>query len=398
MSTADADIDMDTIEMAFFISSLGGVEETRIDYPLSTTGPASAPSTPMTSPGSAVSTPVPSVALRPPSEEACKCRTAGCRTTGGNCHCIADGTACTSECSCGDQCKGASLLSRRVSTTTARSATTAEAYNFRVVPSGEGTPRTEIAFTGRTAGPTDEIINKYSNGITPRQAFMEVIGQSHLETLLQMANERRDARVQYRQARVAGSTPDGDGEEQADAGSVEEGEAREAEETDDEGSVTRGEESEEEEETPPPPRKRGRPRTTQDDEKHKRSRQKYADRWRVPFTMQEFLAFLAILLMMGLNTQTPMSSYWMSIGDVTRGGGSAFIQARMSQDRWEEMFRCLDLRNDEEFFASSRERMRSIWNPSQDVSVDESIAPTQHRRNPHHVFIARKPHRHGKIS
>lgn len=55
--------------------------------------------------------------------------------------------------------------------------------------------------------------------------------------------------------------------------------------------------------------------------------------------MQEFLAFLSILLIMGLHPQSPLSRYWTDLGDVTGGGGNSFIQARMTQDRFEEMFR-----------------------------------------------------------
>lgn len=39
--------------------------------------------------------------------------------------------------------------------------------------------------------------------------------------------------------------------------------------------------------------------------------------------------------------------------------------------------------------------MKTLWHPSMELSADESMVPSQHRRNPQHVFIKSKPYRHG---
>lgn len=39
--------------------------------------------------------------------------------------------------------------------------------------------------------------------------------------------------------------------------------------------------------------------------------------------------------------------------------------------------------------------MREMWEPASVVVVDETLVPHKGRKNPHHVFIVRKPHPHG---
>jgi len=42
-----------------------------------------------------------------------------------------------------------------------------------------------------------------------------------------------------------------------------------------------------------------------------------------------------------------------------------------------------------------QELIESLWIPATCVVVDETMVATKSRRNPHHVFIMRKPHPHG---
>ena len=308
--------------------------------------------------------PTPSAIERPLSSKPCHCKKAGCRTTGARCSCVYAGTRCIRTrtdgqrpCSCGEACKG-NTLQRPVRTTAAHSESAAAEHNLRLVPEGESTRRTEIPFTGPEPGPTAEIRRKYAQGITPLEAFTELLGDSE-EALLTMMNKRRADRVQQRR----------------------------------DGLLSEDSEQDESE------RSRGRPPSTTGTSSSQRrtSKKKYADRWTRDFTRVEFLTFLAMVLMMGLYHQSPLSSHWTDHADINGGTGNAFIRVRMTQDRFEEMFRCFNLSNDEEFFESARQQMRSVWNPSRALSTDESMVPTQHRRNPHHVFIARKPHRHGIV-
>jgi hypothetical protein len=39
--------------------------------------------------------------------------------------------------------------------------------------------------------------------------------------------------------------------------------------------------------------------------------------------------------------------------------------------------------------------MQAVWEPSNIAVVDETLVPHKGRKNPHHVFIVRKPHPHG---
>lgn len=59
-----------------------------------------------------------------------------------------------------------------------------------------------------------------------------------------------------------------------------------------------------------------------------------------------------------------------------------------------EIYRCLDF--DLSFISSHlKANCQRVWIPDSVIVVDESMVPTKSRKNPHHVYIARKPHPYG---
>ena len=65
----------------------------------------------------------------------------------------------------------------------------------------------------------------------------------------------------------------------------------------------------------------------------------------------------------------------------------------MSYQLWAELFRCVDV--DDELFTQASSVFEAAWLAGKYMCVDESMCPSNHRQNPQHVFIIRKPWPHG---
>jgi len=111
------------------------------------------------------------------------------------------------------------------------------------------------------------------------------------------------------------------------------------------------------------------------------------------FSIEELQKLLALFLAMGLNHQPKVKHYWKH-PDTSSPLGSSFFSVRMPHYKFAEFVQCLDF-NLDWILNQLQTNAQSIWNPYQKVVVDESMVPCQHQKNPHHVFIVRKPHPHG---
>jgi hypothetical protein len=117
-----------------------------------------------------------------------------------------------------------------------------------------------------------------------------------------------------------------------------------------------------------------------------------APRFTAPLTVPGFWAFLAILIFASRHHTPRLSSLW-STGDEAQ---FPFVRALMSRERFFEYYRsfCFEENFMLELEKSIHERAMTFWVPANASAVDESLNPFK-GRNPHHVFVARKPHPNG---
>lgn len=118
---------------------------------------------------------------------------------------------------------------------------------------------------------------------------------------------------------------------------------------------------------------------------------------RVPFTtpirMSELKSWLAIMWRASLDTPNQFKHLWST----DRGVSYLFASSVMSRDRAAEIYRCFKFSHDQvlDIQSSLNDATQRNWIAATVAVVDESMAPTKIRKNPHHVFIARKPKSNG---
>ena len=84
-----------------------------------------------------------------------------------------------------------------------------------------------------------------------------------------------------------------------------------------------------------------------------------------------------------------MVDYWKKQDD-NQPFGINLIQRVMKQYIFHEIMACID--GDVRFiFLKIDKQMKSLWQPSQNICLDESCIKNKSRWNPHHIYIPRKP-------
>lgn len=114
-----------------------------------------------------------------------------------------------------------------------------------------------------------------------------------------------------------------------------------------------------------------------------------------PFSIDEFYHFLAILLYAADENCRDFRKLWNM--DRRKGGLHPEVRDLMSRNRFLLMHSCF-IFTDEEMMGFEKViqmTLDQIWVPASYAVCDESLVPHKGRRNPHHVFIMRKPHPHG---
>ena len=114
--------------------------------------------------------------------------------------------------------------------------------------------------------------------------------------------------------------------------------------------------------------------------------------YRKPFSLQELKNILGLLIFTKQHPAPSLKHYWRHNGDVDHKPPRQV----MPRDRFLECLSCFKFTEDyvtgvEKDF---RAHMAHIWKSANMGVVDESINPFRGRKNPHHVFIPRKPHPH----
>ena len=65
----------------------------------------------------------------------------------------------------------------------------------------------------------------------------------------------------------------------------------------------------------------------------------------------------------------------------------------MPRSKFEEILQCLEWEPDS-LFEFANKKMKEVWNPHRDISLDEMMIPYK-GKNPHHVVVKRKSHPNG---
>lgn len=118
---------------------------------------------------------------------------------------------------------------------------------------------------------------------------------------------------------------------------------------------------------------------------------------RVPFTtkitLNELKAWLALMWRCSLDTPNSFARLW------AQGEGVQYLFATrlFSRERAAEIYRAFKFSHEEvlEIQTELNDATRRNWLAATVAVVDESMAPTKIHKNPHHVFIARKPKSNG---
>lgn len=114
-----------------------------------------------------------------------------------------------------------------------------------------------------------------------------------------------------------------------------------------------------------------------------------------PISMRELKRFLGIIIYSAENPVDDLRQLWNKTKHDEPQHG--LIQLTMSYARFALIYQCFRFSEDEMLLLEFdiNEHILKLWIPSNIAVVDESICPHKGRQNPHHVFIARKPHPHG---
>ena len=108
----------------------------------------------------------------------------------------------------------------------------------------------------------------------------------------------------------------------------------------------------------------------------------------------EFKKFFAILLYTLSVHIKALTDLWAEDDDLSR---NTFVQKLLSRDRFKVIYRAFRFSDDQlqQMEEEMQEHLQALWIPATAVVVDETIVATKSTKNPHHVFILRKPHPHG---
>eukprot|EP00734_Pompholyxophrys_sp_LG126_P000368 Pompholyxophrys_sp_v1_NODE_139_length_1613_cov_10.258023.p1 type:complete len:159 gc:universal NODE_139_length_1613_cov_10.258023:961-485(-) len=118
-----------------------------------------------------------------------------------------------------------------------------------------------------------------------------------------------------------------------------------------------------------------------------------ARKYKDEFTSKQLELFLAIYFSMCLSPQPGVRDYFRT-GSSQTPVGNSFIPSLMTYTLWVEMYRCLEI-DSEKYLMDLENCCRTSWRLGTNLSLDESMIPHQGRKNPHHLFVPRKPHPHG---
>ncbi len=126
-------------------------------------------------------------------------------------------------------------------------------------------------------------------------------------------------------------------------------------------------------------------------------------------TLKELHKFFGILLYSTKYQVQSLKEFWSK-----KPGAASFpeVQLAMSYERFALIYRCFRFSEEEVSVVLSYQlylpfkqmiileqdinrHMQEAWRPANIAVVDETLVPHKGRKNPHHVFIIRKPHPHG---
>lgn len=111
------------------------------------------------------------------------------------------------------------------------------------------------------------------------------------------------------------------------------------------------------------------------------------------FSENEFRRFIGVLLYMGDKTIIKAKELWKR----TEEDADNIVITAFGRDRFMLMYSCFHFKDDTivKLEENIENILEDIWNPASIAVVDESMIPCTSRRNPHHVFIIRKPNPNG---
>jgi hypothetical protein len=142
---------------------------------------------------------------------------------------------------------------------------------------------------------------------------------------------------------------------------------------------------------------RGRPQAKAADEKKQKKQAanwlEHRNSFRAPFKVERVRMCLGIFCLMTLSKNRTYASYFRAPRKGSTQGSALISSLNMSYREWAEIFRCIDV--DDNFEELCAKACREAWILGREVCIDESISPHNHRQNPNHVFVQRKPWQHG---
>ncbi len=112
-----------------------------------------------------------------------------------------------------------------------------------------------------------------------------------------------------------------------------------------------------------------------------------------PITKIEVKKLMSLHLYSAKVQLPSLRSFWTR----TEEHSYTFIQRLFSRDRAQLLYHCFRFTEDEVLQIEDimNKQMEMMWVPATAAVVDETLVAHKGRKNPHHVFIMRKPHPHG---
>ena len=109
-------------------------------------------------------------------------------------------------------------------------------------------------------------------------------------------------------------------------------------------------------------------------------------------TVSDFRKFLSILFYSSSTQELNIRHYWRH---KTTKAKHPFVRTLLARDRFLMIYHCFRFTDAQllEMEPDVQALMENLWDPA--TAVDETMIKTKSRKNPHHVFIMRKPHPHG---
>ena len=148
--------------------------------------------------------------------------------------------------------------------------------------------------------------------------------------------------------------------------------------------------------TPPPPKRPRQNRVIMANIRRDGNKVKRAARaLHAEFTEQEFRKFIAVLLYTSSNQVKNLKDYWVK-NPVTKSN-HPLVRMLFSRDRFVSLYGCFRFEDEdlEKMEGPVQDWIQEVWEPATAAVVDETLVASKSRKNPHHVFIMRKPHPHG---